>query len=499
MQFQTGFISLQMSKQGTVKSPGDGVSGLPLWNDNTMGSLPSPVPSKNCSEERDAESCQFLQEHYDMAVERVGDMVHHSIIIRDIQDMTNAEVAQQMKNDPKIAALIHVLASRRWKDCTPVERLANRSYTAVQMPVDVARSAWSIFASLTQTYPSLCDRLKPYLGTQRLKCILFQTPAAHVSKMIPLTSNMFGRRSEISACSQLGTRIIPRVSRSQSLNVCAHIKGTARQFRLCEVIYSAARGHGRPCLDAPDTSTLLQYSLCYLARNAPVSSRAQLNGLPTILAHQLHLRGSQIWRLLKCLAVPVTHRPPASECFDVSSMSARDVFNEANPSTSCNENPPSQTLTELFIGDSDFEDYCPEAESLPEFRKWEYCRTMPLVGGFSLGSSVCPSLAFQRCSILNSFHPHRLSRPYAAKRTQNCDPSPAAPLTRAMLHSPHSTEIEVLQQERYFTVHPVDRMWPKHVRLPLAREAVSCVLSLSVPPWRELLARDVSRGGCVFD
>ncbi|KAJ8890001.1 hypothetical protein PR048_009506 [Dryococelus australis] len=50
------------------------------------------------------------------------------------------------------------------------------------------------------------------------------------------------------------------------------------------------------------------------------------------------------------------------------------------------------------------------AGSLPDFRKWESWRTMPLVGGFSRGSLVSPAFAFWRCSIVTSFHPRRLSR-----------------------------------------------------------------------------------------
>ncbi|KAJ8871681.1 hypothetical protein PR048_028008 [Dryococelus australis] len=42
------------------------------------------------------------------------------------------------------------------------------------------------------------------------------------------------------------------------------------------------------------------------------------------------------------------------------------------------------------------------AGSLPDFRKWELFRTMPLVGGFSRGSPVSPTLAFRRCFILTS-------------------------------------------------------------------------------------------------
>ncbi|KAJ8895485.1 hypothetical protein PR048_000818 [Dryococelus australis] len=38
----------------------------------------------------------------------------------------------------------------------------------------------------------------------------------------------------------------------------------------------------------------------------------------------------------------------------------------------------------------------------PDFRKWESCRTMPLVGGFSRGIPVSPALSFRRRSILIS-------------------------------------------------------------------------------------------------
>ncbi|KAJ8873403.1 hypothetical protein PR048_024219 [Dryococelus australis] len=51
------------------------------------------------------------------------------------------------------------------------------------------------------------------------------------------------------------------------------------------------------------------------------------------------------------------------------------------------------------------------AGSPQDFRMQESCRTMPLVGGFSRGSPVYQSLAFRRCSILTSLHPHRGSKP----------------------------------------------------------------------------------------
>ncbi|KAJ8895605.1 hypothetical protein PR048_000941 [Dryococelus australis] len=39
--------------------------------------------------------------------------------------------------------------------------------------------------------------------------------------------------------------------------------------------------------------------------------------------------------------------------------------------------------------------------SLADFRKWESCRTMPLVGGFSRRSPVSPTIAFRYCSVLS--------------------------------------------------------------------------------------------------
>ncbi|KAJ8887922.1 hypothetical protein PR048_007406 [Dryococelus australis] len=42
-------------------------------------------------------------------------------------------------------------------------------------------------------------------------------------------------------------------------------------------------------------------------------------------------------------------------------------------------------------------------ESLPDFRMWESCGTMPLVGGFSHRSSFSPTSSFQHCSIPTSY------------------------------------------------------------------------------------------------
>ncbi|KAJ8892299.1 hypothetical protein PR048_004879 [Dryococelus australis] len=51
------------------------------------------------------------------------------------------------------------------------------------------------------------------------------------------------------------------------------------------------------------------------------------------------------------------------------------------------------------------------AGSLPDFRKWVFFRTMPLVAGFSWETPLYFAPAFRRCSILTSFHPDRLSIP----------------------------------------------------------------------------------------
>ncbi|KAJ8879315.1 hypothetical protein PR048_019923 [Dryococelus australis] len=51
-------------------------------------------------------------------------------------------------------------------------------------------------------------------------------------------------------------------------------------------------------------------------------------------------------------------------------------------------------------------------------RKWELCRTMPLVSGFARGSPVSPAFAIRRSSMSTLFHPHRLSRPRRYESTK---------------------------------------------------------------------------------
>ncbi|KAJ8891231.1 hypothetical protein PR048_010746 [Dryococelus australis] len=66
----------------------------------------------------------------------------------------------------------------------------------------------------------------------------------------------------------------------------------------------------------------------------------------------------------------------------------RDIHTRV-PSTTCS--PPTKANRAQSL-----------AESLPDFRMWESCQTMPLVGGFSRGSPVSPALSFRRCTILTS-------------------------------------------------------------------------------------------------
>ncbi|KAJ8889184.1 hypothetical protein PR048_008678 [Dryococelus australis] len=49
------------------------------------------------------------------------------------------------------------------------------------------------------------------------------------------------------------------------------------------------------------------------------------------------------------------------------------------------------------------------AGPIPDFRMWESCWAMPLVGGSSWGSPVSSIPPFRRWFILTPIHPHRLS------------------------------------------------------------------------------------------
>ncbi|KAJ8889772.1 hypothetical protein PR048_009275 [Dryococelus australis] len=86
------------------------------------------------------------------------------------------------------------------------------------------------------------------------------------------------------------------------------------------------------------------------------------------------------------------------------------------------------------------------AESHSDFRKWESCRTMSLVCGFSRESLVSPAFAFRCWSILISFHPHWLSRPHYQWRVVQCCKVSRCLLTAVRSRCP--------QQEPVTTVQP---------------------------------------------
>ncbi|KAJ8893279.1 hypothetical protein PR048_005870 [Dryococelus australis] len=73
---------------------------------------------------------------------------------------------------------------------------------------------------------------------------------------------------------------------------------------------------------------------------------------------------------------------------------------------------------------------------LPDFRPRDSCRTMPLVGGLSLGPPVSDALAFRCCSILNLPHPHRFSSSDGSIQTAMSRAAPLhSPVPRAAMQS----------------------------------------------------------------
>ncbi|KAJ8866773.1 hypothetical protein PR048_032634 [Dryococelus australis] len=96
------------------------------------------------------------------------------------------------------------------------------------------------------------------------------------------------------------------------------------------------------------------------------------------------------------------------------------------------------------------------AGSHTDFRRWESCRTMPL------GSPVYPVLAFQRCSILISFHPHRLSRARIRRSFPRicCDKSRGDRLSRpSLLPIPPARGKAMGQGRIVFTLSQLDTPW----------------------------------------
>ncbi|KAJ8871325.1 hypothetical protein PR048_027642 [Dryococelus australis] len=124
----------------------------------------------------------------------------------------------------------------------------------------------------------------------------------------------------------------------------------------------------------------------------------------------------------------------------------------------------------------------------PDFRKWESCRTMPLVGGFSWGSPVSLSLSFRRLTtliliaLISSQYVAVKIRPYLFTSIRTRGAALAQPLSAAV-----TTELNNL--------HPfVQRQWtlatrPTRFELPpiilsFVFHRTRCYLAIGVPTCR---------------
>ncbi|KAJ8891038.1 hypothetical protein PR048_010547 [Dryococelus australis] len=180
----------------------------------------------------------------------------------------------------------------------------------------------------------------------------------------------------------------------------------------------------------------------------------------------------------------------------------------------------------------------------PDFRMWESCRMMPLVGGFSRGSPVSPALSFRRCSSITYIGSQDLdvkSRPdlfthsmtqlsFVCTRRRNAlKVEPKQGLVKLSLHEaeeyPGSRTIAGLQK-RLNCLHCLDGdhlpmsvppgLRPNGIKtrlshsrvgdgLFLLRESIgrshlrpdanwkSCVRGSTWPPWRDISRRPNSR------
>ncbi|KAJ8867806.1 hypothetical protein PR048_031611 [Dryococelus australis] len=107
----------------------------------------------------------------------------------------------------------------------------------------------------------------------------------------------------------------------------------------------------------------------------------------------------------------------------------------------------------------------PPPSAPPYFRMWESCRTMPLVRGFFSGMSRNPlPLAFLRCSVITSFHPHfktSMIRAYVQGIAGNC--------RRAQLQKSPPSHTNT-RRDSPLGIMPI----------PVLRDRTSCVIVLRV-------------------
>ncbi|KAJ8890876.1 hypothetical protein PR048_010385 [Dryococelus australis] len=165
--------------------------------------------------------------------------------------------------------------------------------------------------------------------------------------------------------------------------------------------------------------------------------------------------------------VIVTGRPTRMQMVNICSLQSHRQMNWSKP---CQNrfNLRSSTRVPTDVAHTSKHDYSPPTKANrvqfqswtdPDFREWESCLTMPLIGGFYRGSPVYPASTFRRCSILTSFHSHLLSKPRRCAR-------------------------ELKQPPRRLKSHPSPTSSRKAVALPLAatsplRESRGCSLGNS--------------------
>ncbi|KAJ8872518.1 hypothetical protein PR048_026124 [Dryococelus australis] len=106
----------------------------------------------------------------------------------------------------------------------------------------------------------------------------------------------------------------------------------------------------------------------------------------------------------------------------------------------------------------------------PDFRKWESCRTMPLVGGFSRGSPVSPAPSFRRRSIFTSIT--LIGSQNLAENVTARSRSKGEGAIQATQHAPLAPHRSYEQSEQIFRPRAV----PSYDRAP--------ALSFSLPPCR---------------
>ncbi|KAJ8870007.1 hypothetical protein PR048_029018 [Dryococelus australis] len=114
-------------------------------------------------------------------------------------------------------------------------------------------------------------------------------------------------------------------------------------------------------------------------------------------------------------------------------------------------------------------------KSHSDFRTWESCRTVPLVGGFSRGSPIFPALAFRRRSITTS--------------------SPSSPLKTPTLRAVQISPLHLRDTYTQTTIRMVTK--PDHATITYGSVARYLVFFCSVPHLLALRCTLQHRLACV--